>query len=46
MALKKLVGPGATIIGVVKADAYGHGIEVVETLQDEGIDTFAVAFFG
>ncbi|MDD4509196.1 MAG: alanine racemase [Eubacteriaceae bacterium] len=42
--IKKLVGPGATIIGVVKADAYGHGIEVVETLQDEGIDTFAVAF--
>jgi alanine racemase len=42
--IKKRVGPGAKIIGVVKADCYGHGIEVAETLQDEGIDTMAVAF--
>lgn len=42
--IKKLAGPNAKIIAVVKADAYGHGIEAVETLQDEGVDCFAVAF--
>ncbi len=42
--IKKLAGPGATLIGVVKADAYGHGVEVAETLQDEGVDHLAVAF--
>lgn len=33
------------IIGVVKADAYGHGaIEVSKTLQDSGIDFLATAY--
>ncbi len=33
------------IIAVVKADAYGHGaVEVSKTLQNAGVDLFAVAF--
>jgi alanine racemase len=43
-AIKKRVGPGAKLIAVVKADAYGHGIELTQTLQDEGVDMMAVAF--
>jgi len=43
-SIKKRVGPGARIIGVVKADAYGHGVEMIQTLQDEGVDMMAVAF--
>ena len=31
-------------LGVVKADAYGHGIEFTQTIQDEGVDMMAVAF--
>lgn len=42
--IKERVGDTAKIIGVVKADAYGHGIEAVQLLQDEGIELFAVAF--
>lgn len=43
-AIQKRVGPGAKLIAVVKADAYGHGIELVQTLQDEGVERMAVAF--
>ena len=43
-AIKKRVGPGQKIISVVKADAYGHGIEFTQTIQDEGVDMMAVAF--
>ena len=43
-AIQKHVGPGAALIAVVKADAYGHGIELVQTLQDEGVGRMAVAF--
>ncbi len=43
-AIQKRVGPGAKIIGVVKADAYGHGVDLIETMQDEGVDMMAVAF--
>ena len=34
-AIKKRVGPGVKIIGVVKADAYGHGVDIPEMLQNE-----------
>ena len=38
--------PGTEIIGVVKADAYGHGAAgVLPTLQHCGIRSFAVAFW-
>jgi len=34
---------GSKVYGVVKADAYGHGlIEVARALEEEGADTFAV----
>ena len=36
--------PGAQIIGVVKANAYGHGeVEVAHTLTAEGVERLAVA---
>ncbi len=36
--------PGRQIIGVIKADAYGHGaIKCAEVLRENGVDTFAVA---
>lgn len=36
--------PGAQIIGVVKANAYGHGeVEVAHTLAGEGVERLAVA---
>lgn len=36
--------PGLSILGVVKADAYGHGArEVVRLLENEGVDRFGVA---
>jgi len=44
MALKALAAPRARVLGVVKADAYGHGaVEVSRTLQDAGIDMLGVA---
>lgn len=42
--IQKRVGPDAKIIAVVKADAYGHGTELIQTFQDEGVDMMAVAF--
>lgn len=40
----KAQAAGAPLMGVVKANAYGHGAErVVKVLQDEGICDFAVA---
>ena len=42
--IKKAVGPEARIMGVVKADAYGHGVDVAELLQDEGVPWLGVAF--
>ena len=36
--------PGIPVMGVVKADAYGHGaLDVVRILQEEGVDRFGVA---
>jgi alanine racemase len=38
-----LCGHGSRVIGVVKADAYGHGLfEVARALHQEGCDTFAI----
>lgn len=37
----------ATLMGVVKADAYGHGaVRIVEVLREEGIHHFAVSRIG
>ncbi len=41
--IKRKAAP-ASIVGVVKADAYGHGmIETAGVLKENGVDTFAVA---
>ncbi len=38
------LSPGASVIGVVKANAYGHGdVEVARTLVAEGVERLAVA---
>src|SRR5436190_12930863 len=38
------VGPGVTVCGVVKADAYGHGaVEVSRILEQEGAAWLAVS---
>lgn len=38
-----LCGHGSRVIGVVKADAYGHGLfPVAQALAQEGCDTFAI----
>lgn len=42
--IKQNISRGAGIIGVVKADGYGHGaVEIAKTLLDEGIGFLAVA---
>jgi len=41
---KNLAGPGIFMIGVVKANAYGHGsVEVSRVLVEAGVETLAVA---
>ena len=46
-ALRALAGAGRGVIGVVKANAYGHGaIEVSRTLLDHGVERLAVATLG
>ena len=43
-ALRALVGPGVKVLGVVKADAYGHGaVPVARALQEAGVDWLGVA---
>lgn len=43
-ALKSLLPPGAKMMGVIKADGYGHGsIETAQVLVDNGIDFLVVA---
>lgn len=38
-----LCGHGSRVIGVIKADAYGHGLfPVAQALAQEGCDTFAI----
>lgn len=40
----KKISNGKSIIGVIKADGYGHGaIDIYKTLQENGVDRFAVA---
>lgn len=42
--VKKLVGNEASVLVVVKGNAYGHGmLEVAKTLENSGIDFFGVA---
>ena len=42
--VRKRVGGGVSVMGVVKANAYGHGIvEVAKFLEDRKIDCFGVA---
>ena len=42
--IKKLTGNNVEMMGVVKADAYGHGVlEVVRTLLDNGVTQLAVS---
>ena len=43
-AVRSVTSPGAKVIGVVKADAYGHGApEVAACLLENGIDMLAVS---
>src|SRR5271170_2943013 len=43
-AVRDAVGPGTEIIGVVKANAYGHGaVEVARVLTAEGAKWLAVS---
>lgn len=43
-AIRGYVTPSAKILGIVKADAYGHGyLEVARTLLENGADALAVA---
>ena len=40
----KKVGRDVEVIGVIKADGYGHGsVRVAEVLRKNGVKTFAVA---
>ena len=42
--IKAKLGSGTKIIGVIKADGYGHGsVKVAEVLRANGVDTFAVS---
>ncbi|MCI9596469.1 MAG: alanine racemase [Firmicutes bacterium] len=42
--IRDKVGENADIIGVIKADGYGHGsVEVAQVLRENGVKTFAVA---
>jgi alanine racemase len=44
MELKSVVSPGTRIMGIVKSDAYGHGlIPVSHTLVKHGVDRLGVA---
>ena len=45
--LKKKLGEHVRISSVVKANAYGHGIEqIIPMFEEEGIDHFSVFDFG
>jgi alanine racemase len=42
--IRKKVGEDKEIIGVIKADAYGHGsVECANVLKENGVKTFAIA---
>ena len=43
-SIREKIGPAPAIIGIVKADGYGHGaFEVVQTLKNNGVKSFGVA---
>ena len=43
-SIQEKVGEGTKVVGVVKADAYGHGsVQVAQVLREAGIQIFAVA---
>lgn len=43
-SIQAKIGAEREIIGVIKADAYGHGaVKIAEVLRENGIKTFAVA---
>ncbi|MFZ7113453.1 MAG: alanine racemase [Desulfatiglandales bacterium] len=43
--VRRLAGPGTRIMGIVKADAYGHGqVPVSRILVKNGVDCLGVAF--
>ncbi len=43
-ALRRCLPPGSRVAGVVKADAYGHGLlPVARTLKEQGAEALAVA---
>ncbi|MCB1024040.1 MAG: alanine racemase, partial [Acidobacteria bacterium] len=43
-SVKKFIGGGVRYMGIVKADAYGHGaVDCARRLEREGIDWFGVA---
>ena len=42
--IRRYLKPDTKILGVIKANAYGHGmVEVGKTLSNEGIETLGVA---
>ncbi len=42
--IKEMAAPGSRILGIVKADAYGHGdIFISKYLEDAGVDWFGVS---
>ena len=46
-AIRRMAGGARSVIGVVKANAYGHGaIEVSRTLLSKGVERLAVATLG
>lgn len=43
-SIRKKIGPDCKIVGVVKADAYGHGsVACAQVLRENGCEIFAVA---
>ena len=44
LAIRKQVGPHVKIMGIVKADAYGHGdYEVSKALLNNGVEMLGIA---
>ena len=42
--IKSKVGPGVRIMGIIKADGYGHGsVKMAEVLAENGVASFGVA---
>ena len=42
--IKNKVGPGVRVMGIIKADGYGHGsVKMAEVLSENGVSSFGVA---